>query len=138
MYEYDDDGRLTRSVTRQLEPAWDDTARGMALGLQRYDDDCCTGCGLHESVLADPDNNVFTFEDHVCRVCAGVAINGRVVADAHQKADKKLGDDPSPRARRAGDGHSIKIRRATPDEVAARKASPSITQAPKSKARRRP
>lgn len=93
----------------------------MVLGLQRYDADCCPGCGLHESELADPENNVYTFDEKVCRVCAGHDVFGRVIADAHDKAKKKLGDDPSPKAARPDDGHRIYMRRATPDEVAERR-----------------
>lgn len=121
-YEYDEDDRLVRSVTRMVEPEWDDATRFRALGLRQYDDDCCPGCGLHQSILDDPDGNVFTFEERTCRVCAAQDVFGRVVADAHEKAKKQMGENPSPRAARPDDGHRIYIRRATRDEVAARRS----------------
>lgn len=52
-YEYDDDGRLVRSVTtREIE--WDDDERAWAIALIEYESDKCPGCGGQLEETTDP------------------------------------------------------------------------------------
>lgn len=114
-YEYDDDGRLTRSVTKMAEPEWDDGTRTLVEGLGKYDRDCCPGCGLHASILADPETHRFTFEDDLCAVCKAKAAYGRVVAAKDEAAGKHLKGAP-PLVPRPGDGRHIYLRPLTEAE----------------------
>lgn len=119
--------RLVRSITRQVEAEWDDETRALAEGLERHDREACPGCGLHESILADPEHNHFTFEDRLCSVCKGQDMYGRIIADRDdQEIKRKYGDsEPPPNAARPGDGRHIYLRPMTPEEVAARHPRPN-------------
>ncbi|HET7386454.1 MAG TPA: hypothetical protein VFJ19_07290 [Nocardioidaceae bacterium] len=121
VYEYDDAGRLVRSVTRQLEPEWDETTRLRAEGLARYEAERCPGCNLHSSILADPEANRFTFEERFCEVCKGQDVMGRVIARNDEKASKSLRDAP-PIVPRPGDGRHVYLRPLLPVEVEEQKA----------------
>lgn len=114
---YDADGNLTGYTVVEREPEWTPTRRARVKALERYDADSCSGCGLHKSILENPEENVFVFEDHYCDMCRAEAVHGRVKEAEHQEADKRLGDNPPPRAIRAKDGWHTTRRRATPDEI---------------------
>ncbi len=51
-YEYDDDGRLTRSVTVH-EPQWTDDDRLLVLALLQIEEDTCEICGHPKSECRD-------------------------------------------------------------------------------------
>lgn len=112
---------MIRSVTRQIEPEWDDHTRGLAEGLTQYDHECCPDCRLHESVLNDPERNAFTFDESFCKVCAAQVAYGRWLAamDAGEAEGKKPADFAKP-----GDGRHVRMRRMTADEIAARHTKP--------------
>lgn len=112
-YEYDDADRLIRSVTRMAEPEWDDATRHQAEGLALMERDSCPGCGLHSSILADPENHRFTFDARVCAVCKAQDTYGRVVAERDEK--QSLKDAPA-NVPRPGDGRHIYLRPVTDDE----------------------
>lgn len=52
-YEYDDDGRLIRSVTTR-EPEWDEQERAWFLALAEFESRPCPNCGRPTSVCTDP------------------------------------------------------------------------------------
>lgn len=120
-YEYDTEGRLSRSVTRQLEPEYDDATRLLVEGLDRYDKELCPGCNLHESVLADPEHNVLTFEEKLCKVCAAQAVYARTLGRKDADAAEQLKGAP-PMVPRPSDGRHVTMRRLTAEEVAGAKA----------------
>lgn len=91
------------------------------LGLSLYEAGVCE-CGHHSSLTNDTDN-VFTFEDRRCNVCAGVARYARLQAKQDEQADKSLGDNPAPHASRAADGRRTFIRQMSPLEIAERRES---------------
>lgn len=99
------------------EPEWTEARRARLKALEFHDAKCCPGCGLHESVLNNPSEHVFVFEDTYCDMCKAGAVHGRVKHAEHEEADKRLGEKPDPRTPRAGDGHHWHRRRATPDEI---------------------
>lgn len=121
VYEYDGD-RLIRSITRQLEPEWDDLTRSRVEGLARFEDESCPGCGLHASILADPEHNHFTFEERLCKVCASTATYGRVLASRDELVRKSLGEDAPPTEPRPDDGRHLYLRPLTAAELAAKQA----------------
>jgi hypothetical protein len=110
-YEYDDTGRMVRSVTRMLEPEWDDATRLSAEALAAVERDSCPGCNMHSSILADPERNKFTFAEQVCEVCKAQEVYGRVVA-ARDEADRKRFENAPPSVPRPGDGRHIYLKRA--------------------------
>lgn len=131
-YEYDDDGRLTRSVTRQVESEWDDDWRDLALELDEYDSDSCRGCRTHESVIDA--KTPLTFDERHCPVCAGQQQYGRYLSERDKQAqqggagiDKRALDKAL--AARPEDGRSIYIRPMSAAEVEARAASPGSATA---------
>lgn len=52
-YEYDEGGRLVRSVT-VTEREWDDDQRELAYGLARWEASLCPGCGGDLAETTDP------------------------------------------------------------------------------------
>jgi hypothetical protein len=118
---FDRDGNPCRAgdawtaVTTRDSP-WDEPTVLQHLSLARYYRECCS-CGLHQSVLDDPDRNPLTFQEWTCAICRARAVQERVVADRHEKADKSLGEKPSPKTPRAADGHHMAMRRLTVPEL---------------------
>ncbi|GAA1138328.1 hypothetical protein [Nocardioides aquiterrae] len=118
-----------RAITRQLEPEWGAADRALAEGLYVYDADVCPGCGQHSSVLDDPENNVLTFEDRVCAVCAGSERHARKLAAVdrdwerrHTEPDQHAGIKAhleSARVPRPSDGRHVYLRRMHPEEIQA-------------------
>lgn len=108
------------------EPEWTPLRRAQAEAFSIYESRRCRGCGIHQDDLDDPEHNHFTIDDHYCAVCAAQAKHDRVRADEHKKIDGRLGKEPPPDVRRAGDGHSTRLRRMTADEVksAAKRTTP--------------
>lgn len=98
-------------MTREAE--WDDHTREQHLALLRYEQECCPGCGIHQSILDDPKHNVFTFEDRRCAVCAASDLYGRVTRARHEAADKDL----AARQPHAADGHHTLLRRVAADST---------------------
>lgn len=105
-----------RSVTRQVEPEWDSYYFGLVLGLDRYDNDCCPGCGLHKDIVADPDRNRFEFDESHCSVCAAQALKQRLLAETDEDWDTKHKDAPARRTR-PSDGRHVRLRQLSPLEV---------------------
>lgn len=123
-YEYDEQGRMVRSVTRHLEPEFDDDTRNVLEGLALHDRQLCPGCGLHESVHNDLPG--ITFEDRFCDVCKSQDVYARVLAERDEDAVKKDGkgqpikqraDAPQP-----ADGRHVYLRPLSAAEVEERKA----------------
>lgn len=116
---------MVRSVTRQIEPEYDDVTRGLVEGLQRHDQECCVGCGTHKSVRDHMDQHHFTFEEDHCEVCASQASYARVVAERdNERTPKDQNGSPrwdSPRTPRPDDGRHIFLRRMTAEEVERRR-----------------
>lgn len=113
-------GRLVRAVTRQLEPEWDDASREIAEGLALMESGICPGCGLHESILDDPDHNAFTFESRVCKVCESQERHARVLHEKDRDWEK-ANPDAKATARRPSDGTHVYLRRMSDAEAAARR-----------------
>lgn len=124
MYEYDDAGRMVRSVTRQIEPEYDESTRTMVEGLRVYDLDCCSGCGTHRSIADNLDEHHFMFEERVCPVCVEQAKYARIQAERDdEQTPKGTNGVPrwdSPRTQRPTDGRHTFLRRMSPEEVAER------------------
>lgn len=76
---------------------------------------------MHESILNDPENNPFTFDNRMCEVCKSQAVYGRMLSHEHDAELKALGDKPDPKVPRPGDGMHVYLRRMTADEVAKRR-----------------
>lgn len=91
------------------------------LGLAIYESGICE-CGHHSSLTHNLEN-VFTFEDDRCPVCAGVARYARLRAKQDEAADKALGENPAPHMARAADGRRTFVRQMSPLEVAERRES---------------
>lgn len=114
--------RIIRATTRQVEPEWDDLGRERAEGLALHDQQLCPGCGLHPVILEDPERNVFTFEDKLCKVCAGQTQYGRMLAKGDADWDEAH-KDALPQQKRPGDGRHVLMRRLSPEEIASRRDS---------------
>lgn len=105
-HEYDDAGRLVRTVvTRESE--WDDLEREKMLALEQYESEICS-CGFHVSV-ADRDPHLETTV-RKCPVCAGLAVNARVIAAEDKKQIEALGKSPDPLTPRPDDGRHFGLR----------------------------
>lgn len=104
----------------EREPEWDDATRTRVEALDWHDNECCSGCGTHESILKDPENNKFDLVEKVCPICASLATYHRIVAERDDKISKGFGQDPPPEVARPEDGRSIHLRKLTPQEVAER------------------
>ncbi|WP_123661585.1 hypothetical protein [Actinocorallia herbida] len=74
-YEYDDGGRLLRSVT-ETEPLWTDEDRGWAEALAHFEADECKGCGqpLSESTEASAEGAYDAPLPLRCHACTAVSI----------------------------------------------------------------
>jgi len=55
VYEYDEQGRMTRSVSRS-EAEWDQDQRDMVLALTEAERGECAGCGQPLGESTDPEN----------------------------------------------------------------------------------
>ena len=98
----------------ETEPEWDDNTRGLVEGLALYDLHVHR-CGLHSSILEDPETYRFTFEVDDCAVCAAMAAKHRVLAD-EDAAWLKAHPEAKPKDRRPADGRSVRLRPMTPNE----------------------
>lgn len=107
--------RVVRSTTRQVEPEWDDDARGLAEGLARYEVEVCPGCNIHPVVVDEL--GALTWEDRLCKVCRSGAVHGRV-RSADDSEWEKAHPNASPREARPGDGMHSSLRPMTPQELA--------------------
>lgn len=103
---------MVRSVTRMVEPEWDDNTRAQAEDLAALERESCPGCGLHSSILDDPEHNRFTFEDRVCEVCKAQHVYGRMLAAQDEREGQRF-KDASPTIPRPGDGRHTYLTRAT-------------------------
>lgn len=54
MHEYDNAGRLVRSVT-STEPEWDEQERAWALALAAFEDSLCPLCGRPLAICSAPE-----------------------------------------------------------------------------------
>lgn len=99
----------------ETEPEWDETTRTLVEGLDQYDRDV-HACGLHSSILADPENNKFRLEEDHCEMCASIARRGRVMAEA-DAAWEKTNPGAEPKVPRPKDGRSLVLRPMTPAEI---------------------
>lgn len=112
---------MTRSVTRQVEPEWDDDTRMLVEGLDRYENECCPDCKFHKSVIEDFANRHFTWDRRDCPVCASIARYGRVLAQQDDEATPKDQHGHAawsgPREKRPDDGRHLFLRELTPAEV---------------------
>lgn len=129
-YEYDGDGRLVRSITRQVEPEWDDHSRALAEALERYDKDCCPGCGTHSSI--EYESTHLTFEERFCGFCADQERHARVIAERDDAETPRDKDGhlawPDVRARRPADGRHLFIRPLNRDELQEMGIAPSVSR----------
>lgn len=110
MYEYDEQGRLARSVTRQVESEWDETNRALAEGLAKHDREVHSdGCGLHPAILAEPDVYRFKYDDtEHCPACSSRARYLRIVAEQDQQWLEKH-KDVAASAKRPSDGRRTRL-----------------------------
>ena len=104
------------------EPAWTDDDRTQMLALARYEAHVCSGCGFHKSLANDPANH-FMPEDEFCLLCQQLAPWQRVRDADDDAAEKALGENPSPSAKRPTDGRTTFLRMLSPDEVAKRQSA---------------
>lgn len=84
-YEYDDAGRLVRSVTT-ADPDWTPTDRGLALALLAERAETCGQCGHPMSVCRDPRTaRTWTVVTEVCQP----SVVAQVVAEqVHEKKQR--------------------------------------------------
>lgn len=78
-------------------------------------------------MLADPENNVLTFEERFCTVCAGSDRQARRIAAIDRDWDRRHQDPDQhaplkahladARVPRPGDGRHLYLRRVHPDEI---------------------
>lgn len=103
---------MARSVTRQLEPEYDEVTRARVEGLAQHDAEAHT-CGLHPSVV----NNLgaLTFEDDYCPVCAKRDAYQRFLSE-QDEAWEKAHPNADPKAPRPSDGRSTRLRPLTDQE----------------------
>lgn len=82
-YEYDDAGRLVRSVTRP-EPEWDDEQREMAYALARWEASLCPGCGgdLAETTSPEAEHGYRRVGPQRCYRCQMVEMYQEAEAEA--------------------------------------------------------
>lgn len=132
---------VVRAVTTQVEPEWDAEGRAAAEALARYDDEVCPDCGLHHSILDEPDKfPPLKFEDSVCQVGAALQRHLRALA-ARDHEWERVNPAPDPgaglkvhlqAARRPhpADGRHTRLRFVSADEIAAQ-AAPSKPERPK-------
>ena len=74
IYEYDDAGRLVRSITR-VESEWDDLDRQAALTLAEFEADLCPGCRRPMAETTSPDHEFSYRAGHAirCHRCTATA-----------------------------------------------------------------
>ena len=106
--------------------------------LAAYEGGLCR-CGFHESLTGDEANG-FEPGHRVCPVCAGSDQYQRMLADADERAAKRMGENPPPRTPRPADGRHQFVRMLSAVEFEERRASrgtpPSAPHAPPSPAQR--
>lgn len=115
-------------MTRQTEPEWDAGSRLIAEGLAEYDAGVCPDCGLHHSILDNPDEwPPIKLEDTVCQVGAAIARHTRALAERDRDWERR-NPDPKPdqpldahlaaaRRRRPADGRRTRMRFMGVDEI---------------------
>jgi len=131
VWAYDSWGRpshIIRAVTRQTEPEWDAGSRLIAEGLAEYDAGVCPDCGLHHSILDNPDEwPPIKLEDTVCQVGAAIARHTRALAardrDWETQHPEPARDQPlkvhldAARRKHPGDGRRTRLRFMGADEI---------------------
>lgn len=84
------------------------------LDLAAYEAHLCA-CGLPESVAdMDPDLDMV---ERICPVCAGLAVNHRIIHAADKEVARSLGQNPDPKAPRPEDGRRFKVVPKPPSET---------------------
>lgn len=106
-------------VTR--DPEWDDTWRSKVEGIGQFDEDCCTGCGLHTSVTDDLDRHKLMYDDRVCPVCAARDLKNRILEAGDERFAEKHPDIAASKPQPA-DGRQVFLRQMTDAEVAKQQA----------------
>jgi len=83
VHEYDDAGRLIRSVT-YTEPEWDDRERGWALALLDLEADTCPGCGgsITETTRPESEGHWHVPPPTRCHRCTALANAQQPYAEA--------------------------------------------------------
>jgi hypothetical protein len=81
-HEYDDAGRLFRSVER-VEVEWDDTERAWMIALAELDGQSCSGCGgyLPETTHIDKSDGYVAEHPWRCHRCEALEIRRDQVRD---------------------------------------------------------
>lgn len=116
-------------MTRQTEPEWDAGSRLIAEGLADYDAGVCPDCGLHHSILDNPDEwPPIKIEDKVCQVGAAIARHARELAarDHNWERQNPAPDRDQPlkvhlaaaRRKQPADGRHTRLRFMGADEIA--------------------
>lgn len=119
----------------EQDSPWDDFQRGRMLALELYRRDI-HACGLHKSLIDDPENVVLVRDSEVCEVCAALDRHKRIHSEADKAFEKSLGDKPDPKQSRPWDGRNLFLRPATPRELAQR-AAERARREPKTRGRRK-
>lgn len=88
--------------------------------LVEYEKGICPNCGIHHSLIEDPEF-YWTFDERFCAMCASAAQHNRGVAANDRKRIDELGDDPDPLTPLPDDGRTVMIRELNPVEVARQK-----------------
>lgn len=99
----------------ETEPEWDEHTRTMVEGLDQYEREV-HACGLHSSILNDPEHNRFLLEENHCDMCAAIARRGRVLAEK-DSAWAKANPEAAAKEVRPADGRSLVLRPVTPAEL---------------------
>lgn len=75
VYEYDDSGKLLRSVTT-VEPEWDEDERAWAIALLELDADTCPGCGgmLTDTTAPDAEGKYVASAPTRCHKCTAISV----------------------------------------------------------------
>ena len=75
VYEYDEAGRVTRSLAAPVEPEWSPEDRALMLALAEHEANICPNCGQPLDEAMDPDNEgryrlSLPTRDHACTALA--------------------------------------------------------------------
>jgi len=87
-YEYDQDGRVARTIT---EPAWTAEDRALMLALQMHEQSLCSGCGEPKGRAWHPDMDGWyeaaTYECNACSVIQDRRVSYYEVVDTRPLDD---------------------------------------------------
>lgn len=70
VFEYDEQGRVSRTLAAPVEPEWSADDRALMLALAEHEASICPGCGQYHDEAQDPERRWDVsgpFEDFACQ-----------------------------------------------------------------------